>query len=444
MKKRIGLGALLLLTAMLTAGCAMRTVDQMYCVPKRSQSFSHVQQAMDEAMTGLEYAAPSSGENQQTVQLADLDGDGVDEYLLFARDKNKTPLEILIFDTDEEETCFLQDVITLSGSQFERIEYEDVDDAPGLELIVGCQVSNQLMGNVSIYSFLSGGAEKLMSASYSQFLTCDLNRDNRSELLVVRPSEAGEAGESAGASGLGLRYEYQNGAMERSLEVPLSAAPEDVKRIVEGKLQSGESAVYLSSVVGNSAIATDILTVKDGLLINLTSTADSVPALRNYFVYAGDIDGDGITELPMLFPMRPVTVQNTSDPLYLIGWYSMDLAGEQHSKQYTFHDYSGGWYLELNPQWADRISAEKEGNSYRFFLWDKDGVKVQSLFTIYAFTGSSRDQQAAQEDRFPLYRTESTAYAAELHRAARGYGITEEHMVKSFHLIQQAWKTGET
>ena len=446
MKKQLKIGALLLLTAALTSGCGMRTVDQMYQVPRRSQAYSHVQKAMDAAMTGMEYSAPISGENQQTVQLADLDGDGVDEYLLFARGKAKTPLNVLIFDTDEDENCYLMDTVSLSGSVFERVEYVDVDEKPGLELVVGCQVSDQLMGSVGIYSFSAGSAEKLMATSYSKFLTCDLNQDEHSELLVIRPSEAGA---SASPRAMALEYEYKKGTMERSIEIPLSAANENVKRIVEGSLEGGTPAVYISNTVDtnfadNSAIATDVLTVKDGTFVNLAADLKPVPALRNYYVYAGDIDDDGVTELPGLIPMRPVLSRDASDNQFLLCWYSMDLQGEIHKKRYTVHDYAGGWYMELDPKWATRISAEKDGNSYQFFLWDKDGTKARSLFTLYMLTGSNRDQQAVENDRFPLYRKEGIVYAVELHKAAKGYGLTEEHMINSFHLIHQAWKTGET
>ena len=443
MKKRIGIFLAALATAVLTTGCAMRTVDQMYAIPKRSQAYSHVQKAMDLAMVGLEYAAPNSGENQQTVQLADLDGDGVDEYLLFARDQAKTPLEVLVFDTDEEGNCFLMSSIELNGSVFERVEYVDIDDAPGVELVVGCQVSDQLMGNLSVHSFLTGSAEKLMSTSYSKFLTCDLDQDSRSELLVIRPSETIEAGEASDQNALALRYEYSSGSMERSIEVPLSSTSENVKRIVAGKLQGGIPGIFISNTVDDNSIATDVLVMRGSKLVNLATPEERVPALRNYYVYAGDIDGDGITELPYLTPMRPVTVQNTVDPQYMISWYALDIRGKHHIKQYTFHDYAGSWYLDLNPQWAERISAERDGNAYHFYLWEDDGVKVQSLFTLYVLTGSNRDQEAVQDERFPLYRREGVAYAVELHHAAQEYGLTREHMISSFHLIQQAWKTGE-
>lgn len=441
MKKRMGLAALFLTTAMLTGGCAMRTVEQMYDVPRRSQSFSHVQSAMDMAMVGLDYASPISGENQQTVQLADLDGDGVNEYVVFARSETRTHLDVLIFDTDEEGNCYLAECIELNGSVFERVEYVDIDGIPGSELVVGRQVSDQVMGAVCVYSFATGRAEKLLSTNYAHFLTCDLDQDRQHEVMIIRPGASGEAGEGRA---LALRYEYRQGEMERSMEIQLSATADNVKRIVEGKLQDGAPALFVSSVVGDSSIATDVLAVDEGKLRNLVGAGGSVSALRNYYVYATDIDEDGIMEIPSLIPMQSVTARASGESQYLIRWDSLNRKGERQEKRYTFHDYAGGWYLQLDPAWATRISAEKEGNTYLFYLWDQEGVDAEALFTLYVFTGSDRDQAAAQEDRFPLYRKEGTAYAAKLHKAAVGYGLTEEYLQSSFHLIRQDWKTGET
>ena len=72
------------LAAMLLTGCALRTVEEMYALPKRSEEFREHQAAIDTAMYGMPYSSPQSGENQQTVQTADLNGDGLDEYLVFA------------------------------------------------------------------------------------------------------------------------------------------------------------------------------------------------------------------------------------------------------------------------------------------------------------------------------------------------------------------------
>lgn len=79
------------------SGCMLKTVDQMYCLPRRSEEYKDLQAAMDRVMGGLEYCAPVQGENQQTVQMADLDGDGLSETLVFAKGTGERPLKILIF-----------------------------------------------------------------------------------------------------------------------------------------------------------------------------------------------------------------------------------------------------------------------------------------------------------------------------------------------------------
>ena len=84
MKKRMVLLAAML-AAVLLSGCALSTVEEMYALPKRSKEFRELQAAIDTAMYGMTFSSPQSGDNQQTVQMADLNGDGVEEYLVFAK-----------------------------------------------------------------------------------------------------------------------------------------------------------------------------------------------------------------------------------------------------------------------------------------------------------------------------------------------------------------------
>ena len=75
--KRKALSLLLLIAAVcILSGCNMRTIDELYCLPKRSKAYTNIQSQIDKHMQGLSYCAPVSGENRQTVQMVDLDGDG--------------------------------------------------------------------------------------------------------------------------------------------------------------------------------------------------------------------------------------------------------------------------------------------------------------------------------------------------------------------------------
>jgi len=113
-KKRISLLVIAVLTALLMAGCAP-TINEMYRVPKRSKEYSSLQSAIDMAMVGLDYCAPVAGENRQSVQIADLDGDGIDEYIVFAKGSHEKPMQILIFAETEKDRIQIVDVIESNG-----------------------------------------------------------------------------------------------------------------------------------------------------------------------------------------------------------------------------------------------------------------------------------------------------------------------------------------
>ena len=444
MKKRIWLLLATVLTALLLNGCALRTVKDMYAPPKRSEEYQSLQKAIDMAMVGLDYSSPLSGENQQSVQMADLTGDGLDEYLVFAESTSGstvTPLQILIFTQLEDGTCRLMEVIENTGSAFEQVEYVEFDDTPGYELIVGRQVSDQILRNVGVYTFANGGAEQLLLIGYSRFLTCDLDENGHSELMVLRPSEV------ATDVGMALLYSFKNGQIVRSVETELSEAPHRIKRITQGRLHGGSPAVFVASSVDDSAIVTDIYALRGDQFANVifsNESSASVETLRNYYVYSDDIDNDGIMELPSLISMQPVSGWARDDQNFLIRWFSMDLEGREVDKLYSFHNFGGGWYIQLESDWAGRVSVEQDGSTYTFFVWDEWYQEATALFTVYTLTGSNRDEEAAADGRFPLYRTEGIAYAGMLESSAAAYHITEEELINSFRLIQQDWQTGET
>lgn len=432
---------MLMLTALLFTGCAVRRVEEMYALPRRSQEYSQLQVAVDHAMAGMSYSAPVSGDNQQTVQTADLDGDGVDEYLIFASDNSEKPLKVLIFAQTSDGSCRLVDTIESNGAAFEQVEYVDLDANPGCELVIGRQVSDQVLRSVSVYTYQNGSAEQQLLIGYSRFFTCDLDQNGQRELMVIRP------GEAHAMRGMAVLYSFRNGRIERSAEAQMSRDPSNIRRITHGKLQSGDPAVFVASVVDDSAIMTDIFAIREGRFSNISlssETETSISTLRNYYVYAEDIDEDGIMELPGIISMKPVFYTDADDGDFLLRWFSLDASGLEMDKKYTFHNFEEGWYLELDSALATRFSVEQMNGVYFFNVWDEEYESVTPAFTIYALSGSDRDEEAVEGGRFPLYRTESVAYAARMEKGAEGFGITAESLTGSFRLIRQDWRTGET
>lgn len=425
---------------LLLTGCTMTTVDQMYQLPKRSQDYNDLQSAIDSAMGDLSYSAPLSGENQQNVQMADLDGDGSDEYLLFAKSTQEKPMRILVF-REVEGTFVNVDTVECNGSAFDQVEYVDMDGRRGVEVIVGRQLSDQVIRTASVYTFADGGLVQAVTVNYTKFLTTDLNSDGASELFLLRP------GATETDNGVAELYSMHNGTVERYNEVGMSQPADKLKRIIIGKLDGGKAAVFIASSIADTALITDVFTLSDQKLVNVTlsnESGTSVQTMRNFYIYADDIDKDGVVELPSLITMHPLPGMISADMHHLIRWYAMTPGGDEVDKMCTYHNFVGGWYLQVSSQLAQRLVVLHQGYQTEFYIWNEKFTETTKLMTVYAFTGQNREEQGLSEGRFILQKTDSVVYAASLEEAAQHYDLTQDSVVYCFRLIQQNWKTGET
>ena len=441
MRKKFLLAALAAAMTLLLSGCFVKTVDELYALPKHSDEYYDLQKAIDEVMaSGAEYSAPVSGINQQSVQLADLDGDGDDEALVFLKKSSgDKPLNAYIFDQVDGHYKNIA-VVEGNGSGFESVEYLQLDDKPGLEILIGRQLSDQALQAMSAYTLTDGHVVELMSANYTQYTTADLDGDGRKDIFILRF----DAEERKGVAEL---YRYRDGQMAREAEASMSTGVESVKRIVSGFMDKDVPAIFVASVYDENSILTDIFAFRDDTFQNVTSTENgmSVQTVRNYFVYATDIDSDGLTELPEL-----VALPSTDGESYsIIHWYNLDLDGKQTVKLTTYHNFSSGWYVTLPEKWDGKLTVSKSSEvsgvrGYVFSQWNGATKKASPIFTIYAFSGDDRNTVASADGRFILAEKGDVTYAAELGTSSWAASLSEKTLKTMFNFIHIDWNSGET
>ncbi len=438
---RLRIGLCLLISALLfLCGCTMSAAEDMYQLPKRSQDYNDLQSAIDSVMGDLSYSAPLAGENRQNVQMADLDGDGDQEYLLFAKSTLEKPMRILIFQQIEG-TYVNVDTVQCNGSAFDQVEYVDMDDQGGVEVIVGTQLNDQVIRSASVYTYKERSLIQMTSVNYTKFLTVDFNSDGISELFLLRP------GYGETDNGVAELYRMHNGTIERYNEVTMSQPTDKLKRMIIGKLDGGKTAVYVASTVADEALITDVYTLMEQKLTNVTLSnvsGTSIQTMRNFYIYADDIDNDGVVELPSLIAMNPLPGMMSADMHHLIRWYAMTPDGNEVDKICTYHNFVGGWYLQVSSKIAPRLAVLQKGYQTEFYIWNEKFTSAKKLMTIYALTGQNREEQGLSDGRFILQKTDSVVYAASIEKTAQKYDLTQENVVYCFRLIQQDWKTGET
>ena len=433
--KRIAVGAALMLGITMLCGCVM-TVDEMYCLPRRSEGYTNLQSVMESAMGDMAFSAPISGENQQPVQMADLNGDGVEEVIVFAKGTQEKPLHIMIF-SREAENYQLYAAIDTTGTAFDRVDYVQLDDAPGMELIVGRQVQNQILRSLSVYGFSGSAPERLLTAGYQRYLTCEMNGgDEKKEIVTLGPGAAETDPATVQV------YAMMRGQLALAGEARASVPMDQVKRVVSGKLSDGKRAVFVSGDLADEQIQTDVFALSPGGVDKVTRSdgeSMSVGKLDGGVILPEDIDHDGRMELPELVALHRADQQQQE---YAIRWYTLNSQGEDATWQYTYHNFSQGWFLELDEAAVPRMCVKQDGDGqYGFYL--QEGKDLQKLWTIYVLTGQDRSAQAAQDYRFVLMKTDTVVYAGELEDAARLMGVNDEQLQQAFHLIQSDWNTGD-
>lgn len=411
--KRAAAAGLILCMAVLFSGCLMKSADELYSLPKRSEEYYDLQKAVESAMgTGGVYCAPISGDNQQAVQRADLNGDGEDEILTFAKVEGDKPLRVLVFRRRDGEYA-LCSTIEGDGTAFESVQYAQVDGAPGMELIVGRQVSDQVLQSLSVYSMREDTVSELMNAGYSAYTTTDLDRDGTTDIFLLRP-------DSEQRNAVAELYRWQNGELARDTEANLSTGADSIKRIITGNMAENVPAVFVASTYDEKNLITDVFAVYNGALRNISvsdESGTSTQTVRNYYVYGTDIDGDGLIELPSTLPLTAVPDDEFSASQYRINWYNLNLEGGSTSKLCTYHNFAEGWYLVLPEQWLEQLTVTKK------FLGDDSGCcfgrlredgTVSPILTVYAFDDELAASRAVADGRILLAQKGEVYYSAQI------------------------------
>lgn len=441
-RKILGVLSGALLSVLLLTGCVGKSVDELYALPKQPDDYYQLQTAIDQVMTmDASYSGPVTGSNQQAVQLADLDGDSYDEAIVFIKTAGERPLKAYIFDEDENGKYRNTGVIEGDGSAFDAVDYVQLDGEPGVEILLGRQLSEQISQSLCAYAYNDGHLRELMSTNYSEYTVADLDGDDRRDIFVLRSSTE----ERAAVAEL---YRYVDGQMEREPEVQLSDGAKTIRRIVTGYVAQGLPAVFVASEYGENMIITDIFAYAGKDFRNIATnsgTGLSAQTVRSYNVYASDIDSDGLIELP-----SPIALPSQSNEAtyWVIDWYNLLPDGQRDVKITTFHSYLNGWYLELPDHWHDHLTVMREEDSsgdrgYTFAKWNGRDRAPEVIVTIHALTGDDRLERANTDGRFFLAEKGETVYAASLGDCEWAGELTQEDLRAMFHFIQVDWNTGE-
>ena len=415
--KRVKCAALFLVICLL-GGCSGMSIDELYCLPKASEDYYDLQEALSQALgNGLSYDAPASGARREPVQLVDLDHDGTDEAVAFFRSSQDGSVAAYIF-ARRDSQYELADQIPCSGSAVGAVEYADLDGSGSLELLITCQVSEAVTQALQVSRYQNNAAESLLTAPCGRYVLTDLNGDGAKEILCITDS-------GAEASAAVTYYTYVGGQMKTGQELRLSENYSDILNIAQGTLEDGTEAVLITGTAEDQ-MKTDVLIQNDQAELTAVDcgTLGSSAQLQGGDLYPRDMDGDGNLEIPKgkVLP----EYEAGSGTQWTVEWYGLTAKGKSGLKCSTYHCFDEGWYLELPESWGDAISvrekSETDGactiHSVGFYQKSSGRKAGAEIVTIYALYGAARQEQVEARGLTSLYSDTDMILAVEINEDA--------------------------
>lgn len=446
MKQR-GKTLLLALFLLLCAGCSLYSPEELYTLPELPEEYrsldAQIQRTLSEL--GAEYAAPLSGSNTQTVQLQDIDGDGVDEAIAFFRvSSDAKPLKVYIFKQDEEGHYFPYAVIEGEGTAIHAISYQELGGDGSNEVVVSWRMSEKVHA-LAAYSVERGVVQEILRTGYTNYKLLDIDMDNQKEVVVLQVDVVD------GKSRAEL-YDYQDGSMVLCATAPMSYGIQEITALKVGYLRDSVPALFVSSSVGEgNALLTDVFALREGKLENLTidpESGQSLSTLRYYNLVSGtDINGDSILEIPAPQILPSWQKSSGAADFWTIQWRQYALDGQAWPVCTTYHNVQDRWYLILPDGWEGQLTLSRRDNTVYgeravvFARWRGENQEPQSFLTIYRLTGDNRELRSRMGGRFVLLEQSDAIYAAEFHDNGWNCGLSQEELTERFHLIKTEWST---
>ncbi|RKJ77021.1 hypothetical protein D7X33_13130 [Butyricicoccus sp. 1XD8-22] len=440
MKPHYRVAALTAALLLLLGGCSFYSGDDLLLAPQPTRNFVALQVQLRKILDGgALYAVPQSGRNRSTIQLVDFDNDGTDEAIAFFRDSSTaSTFTVYVFKKIEDDYVLL-DSVTGQGLSVQAVEYPVFSRDGEKGLLITWGLEDGQTSALTLCDFSPGsGIRTLLQTDFTNYRLSDLTGDGTDELFTI--SGDGAKGRTA------VLYGYQDGRVSELGRASVSQEAVSIVRLTAGWLEDGAAAVFAEARPDSgTGLLTDIFVYGGGQLRNITQNTESGASGGSYramSVYATDIDGDHITEVPQTVLMEGFGDPNEPDALYLLDWYAFASDGTPKLKRTTYHNVSEEWSFRLPEGWRSRVTASKEtlgGVSRTTFCEYVEGGDNPTIFSVYCCTGDQRDRYAMREDLVALAETANAYYAGEIPPAAGELSLSAEELSSRFSVLTTEW-----
>ena len=405
--------------------------------PKAAGNLSGLEDELLEAIgDDIKFLYPAEGKYKTPCIEYDIDGDGVDEVLVFYEgvrseaDEIKPHMMLLAFRNGNWNAIY---DTSIEGASVASVDFVDITGNGVCDVLVGVSQFSAREKELYIYEYNSDMLSKKFSEPYSQYIICELLGGDEKQVLTLSLTKTVIIDEISTTTNANAKlFQYKNDKYVLFGEAALDKNAGEILSVQSSKLSPVQNCIYIDSLKNDSLI-TDLITVSDKILLNLfimPDTAESDIVRRDVPMLCRDIDDDGYYEIPLMI-LQPGSPKTGKDRRYFTLWRKFD--GLFFKEVFlTDTNYFLGYYIIIPDSFTNHVMvlADNAKNISEYYLWDTAQSKPGELFmTVIIF--SENDFKNSQGYK-KLYEKNGKVYAVKYENVDSEFVLSHEYMLENF------------
>lgn len=447
MKKLISI-VLVLVMILICSGCSLNffSVESLMSPPAQTGKNGDVEKAFKKLMSdkSVQLRTPVSGDYQTAFVLFDLNGNGVEEALVFYTDSSIDASVRIAFLECVNDTWLISADVKGAGSGVYDVSFSDLDNNGCFEVLIGWTLYDSNSTKiVSIYEISLGDKglytlNTLANEYYSAKSITDFNGDDKDDLVIVYLDDSQEIQKSY----FRCFSVSDNKEFVKYAESKLDSLINVVSKIQFDTIKSGKDyfkRVFIDCLKTDSSSFTEMLYWdNDAKIIVRPNKSPSKTTLRHSRINCSDIDGDGILEIPSnttllgdeeLLTVKKTDVQYTFTMLKWLNAYGDKSEGNINTLFNPLDSYL--YRITRINEVTVYYDALKE--TLRFCIWDSENELVKEELLSISFRGVNNTLEA--EGKVLLDNDNGTFYF-NITDYGKDFGLTDEGVKSSFIIIK--------
>ena len=370
--KAAALLLVMLLLVLSLSGCGIANVDAhaLLAPPKADADQQEIDARLKDGNPDLKLVYPKAGEYRSAIIMKDFTGDGREDALgFYFLETGSVEVQFLVKST---ESGNWQTVARFknAATQVDRVLFGDLSGDGADEVVIGWGSTSLVnAATVNVYAYIDGAMTEIpVNSAYGEMVLTDFNSDECFEIfLTLRMIPATEEGNKDTPAKSAV-FEYQDHQMVETASARADNTITGFSSIVFGGITDGLNGVFLDGTRADSSRTTQVFFFdNEGSFRNFPFSINDATVTNPTFRPAGaayynsrDIDGDGFYEIPTASALPLTTSAENSMPdstSFLVHWRNFDGTDSLRSKMFTLMNMDDGYFFEIPPHIAGRITA---------------------------------------------------------------------------------------